>query len=265
MLPCKGILMEWFRIDAGMPGHGKVGRLARRLGVDKLTARGVVVSLWGWCCQSREDGDLSDIEAEDLADGIGWDGDPGALMVALTEAGWIEDTHGGLALHQWFEHQPLLKQRGYQATYRRRCRERAKSAGGDGGDITESSSPTNGEKPTRSRRTNSTNRQTNARADARGGSLQDELIGLWMRYYPTEEDGPGWNLRDETQLLELVRRADASEVVRRWKLFLDETGDYWRGHKLSKFIGDFSRWAETGDDVLVQAYDRGQEENDDCD
>lgn len=103
--------MEWFRVDSAMPVHYKTKMLATRLNCSTLLAAGVVTSLWAFVARSREDGRLAAMDAASLAIAIDWQGDPDLLMDALIEAGFIDRTDLGYAVHDWERHQPLLKKR----------------------------------------------------------------------------------------------------------------------------------------------------------
>lgn len=93
--------MDWIRLHAGLPGHPKIGRLARRLKVDRLTAIGVVIRLLCFTASSKETGELNGTDPEDIAESIGWGGDAHQLVAALIACGWIDKVDSGLVVHDW--------------------------------------------------------------------------------------------------------------------------------------------------------------------
>jgi hypothetical protein len=66
--------------------------------------------LWWWALEFAPDGDLTDMDVEDLADGAGWIGDAGTLFAALRDcgpgnsAGFVEELDGKTLLHDWDEY-----------------------------------------------------------------------------------------------------------------------------------------------------------------
>ena len=97
--------MDWIRVDAGMPSHPKIGRIARELGIDRMEAVGIVVSLWCWTSISRESGILNGLEPPDLAYACLWSGDPEKIVSALTNAGLLDNCDGVLSIHEWIDKQ----------------------------------------------------------------------------------------------------------------------------------------------------------------
>lgn len=97
--------LTWLRLDADLPGHPKVRRLARALGIEPVTATGHVVTLWCWALRYAADGDLAAFTADDLEDGAGWGGERGAFARALEEVGFVDRDDQGAELHGWRERQ----------------------------------------------------------------------------------------------------------------------------------------------------------------
>jgi len=95
--------------------HRKTLRLARLLSLDRYAVVGRLVALWVWSLDHAPDGALGeDMDAEVLADVMGWDastnGKPAELLEALLAAGFLEldssgDTsdpsHPTLRIHDW--------------------------------------------------------------------------------------------------------------------------------------------------------------------
>lgn len=102
--------MAWLRLDADLPGHPKLARLARALGIPMAHAVGLFVGLLGWAMRYRPSGDLSAVDAEDLAVAAGWDSDPEALVNALLAARLLDRDGGSVRIHGWDEKQgPYLR------------------------------------------------------------------------------------------------------------------------------------------------------------
>lgn len=94
----------WLEVDEDLPEHPKSLRLCATL-MNPL-GWAYVIKLWRWCCKFAPTGDLSDFSAEEIEIGLGWTLDAGVLYAALKRAGFIEDTeNGGVAVHDWMEHQ----------------------------------------------------------------------------------------------------------------------------------------------------------------
>ena len=90
--------MAWIESHQELRNHPKTKRLCRLLGLPCPTVVGYLHFLWWWAYDYAPEGDLSDFTDEDIADAVDWDGDPGALMGALVQAGFINDDR---RLHDW--------------------------------------------------------------------------------------------------------------------------------------------------------------------
>lgn len=102
--------MTWYRADVNLAHHVKTIRLQRRLGVPLVATVGLLHMLWAWATVNHPDGDLSRVDADDLALVLGWDGDPDELLAALkaegtTKRGFL-DPDG--RLHDWDEYQHVV-------------------------------------------------------------------------------------------------------------------------------------------------------------
>tara|TARA_Y100000114_G_C11761036_1_gene329748 strand:+ start:961 stop:1809 length:849 start_codon:yes stop_codon:yes gene_type:complete len=125
--------MAWLRLEASFGRHPKTRRLARRLGLDLLQVRGLLVGLWVWALEFAPDGDLRSFDAEAIAEGCGWldvapEGDPGALVAELESVGLLDRTGDGWVVHDWMEYAGSLKAAQAQREKRRRKAERGQSS-----------------------------------------------------------------------------------------------------------------------------------------
>lgn len=99
--------MAWIPSHQEIRDHPKTLRFARKLGVSVPTAVGHLHLVWHWALGLAPDGDLSKFDAEDIAIGAMWDGDPEVFVDALMKCG-----PGGAAgfldvdmrLHDWDAH-----------------------------------------------------------------------------------------------------------------------------------------------------------------
>lgn len=134
--------MSWFRVEADMPDHPKVRRLARVLGISRREAVGLVTMLWCQVCRFAPDGALVDYSADDVEDLAGWDGEQGALVEALRRAELVDETDEGLVVHGWMERAESFKKAQAKARQRadrdkgttvaRRSRDKATTVAPDG-------------------------------------------------------------------------------------------------------------------------------------
>jgi hypothetical protein len=113
--------MDWIHVEVGLPDHPKVGRLARRLKVDRDHALAIVVRLLCWTARAKEDGHLNGTDPEDIAEVCRWEGGPEELVSGLVGAGWLDREDGGLSVHDWMERQGrMLRAREREAARRQR-------------------------------------------------------------------------------------------------------------------------------------------------
>lgn len=97
--------MAWIESHQSLLTHRKTGRLARKLGVSKVTAVGHLHCFWWWCMDNAPDGRLSDIDDEDIAEGSAWEGDPFDFAEALIFAGFCDrDPNGRVTVHDWYDY-----------------------------------------------------------------------------------------------------------------------------------------------------------------
>jgi hypothetical protein len=142
--------VAWIESHQELARHPKVGRLARTLGVSKVTAVGHLHFLWWWAIDFAPDGDLAEFSDPEIADGAAWENDGAQFVGALTDAGWLD---GDRRIHDWMDYAGTLvaQRESYRAANRerqRRYRERHRddSVTRDGGTrtatITLSNAPT---------------------------------------------------------------------------------------------------------------------------
>lgn len=97
----------------GGPGHPKTAALAALLQIDGYAAVGILECLFHWSAVYARQGDIGRHPDAAIASGIGWKGDAGQLVGALTESGWLDrccDRHR-LRIHDWPTHADQSVQR----------------------------------------------------------------------------------------------------------------------------------------------------------
>jgi len=84
------------RVRRSLRDDPRVRRAARELGIGPAQGLGHVVALQLWALQHAPDGDLSGLDAADVADAAMWDGAPDTFVSALKAAGLVTE-HGRVA------------------------------------------------------------------------------------------------------------------------------------------------------------------------
>lgn len=97
--------MQWIRIETALLHHPKILRIARILGCSRPEALGVAVGLYMVAGEYRPDGVLSGLGPEELAELVGWAGDPGVLWQALLRVGLVEQRGEHVVVHDWRAYQ----------------------------------------------------------------------------------------------------------------------------------------------------------------
>lgn len=94
------------RLSIGFWQHPKVFRLEKKLGLKGIRSLQI---LWCWCAQNRPDGNLVDLDAEDIEFVSDWRGKKGAFVDAC-EGSWLDMTEEGYRLHKWQDYNPYQAQ-----------------------------------------------------------------------------------------------------------------------------------------------------------
>lgn len=98
-----------FRIKIAWRRHIKRRRLKRALG---LAGTDAIEGLWAYATEHREDGDLSGLANDELADEADYDGDPDELIETLLRLRLLDGEPGNLRIHDWADHQPWVARAG---------------------------------------------------------------------------------------------------------------------------------------------------------
>ncbi len=122
--------MSWFEAHDTMARHPKTLKLARLLNVDRRYAVGLLHDLFSWgLYAAAKDGTLSGLTAADIAQALDYPPKKGAAAVeALVASGYLEETPGGYAIHDWYDYAgKLYDSREKNREKNQRYRDRKKS------------------------------------------------------------------------------------------------------------------------------------------
>lgn len=96
--------LPWMKIWRGLTHHRKVLALQEEL--KNPCAGWWLIKLWEWARASHPDGFIPGAIAGRLVEmGCGWTGKRGRLAQALVSVGWLDESSGGLEVHDWSDWQ----------------------------------------------------------------------------------------------------------------------------------------------------------------
>ncbi len=89
----------------GAPDHPKMDALAEALGIELWGAVGLMECLWHFTAKFAPAGDIGKYSNWQIANKLGWQGDPSALMQALVNAHFVDhDDQHHYIVHDWSQH-----------------------------------------------------------------------------------------------------------------------------------------------------------------
>ena len=91
------------RLRLSFRNHPKTKKLRYKLGPEAVLS---FIWLLMFTAESRPDGELDGLDAEDLALAGDWSGDPQELVDTLIQVGYLEAFEGGFRIHDWANNQP---------------------------------------------------------------------------------------------------------------------------------------------------------------
>jgi hypothetical protein len=113
--------MAWIESHQSLRNHPKLTRLCNELKICRAQGIGHLHIFWWWCIDYASTGSLSKYTALQIADGADWDGDPEQFVEAMKAAGFLDELHGGLSVHDWLDFcGELVKQRCRRLEQKRR-------------------------------------------------------------------------------------------------------------------------------------------------
>jgi len=93
--------MAWLKLEDTFYDHPKVRKLARRLTVNRAQAAGHLALLWSWALRHAPDGDLSQIDFEDIEEAAQWGGAHGDFVKACFDCAFLDQNGDQIAIHNW--------------------------------------------------------------------------------------------------------------------------------------------------------------------
>lgn len=98
--------MSWAQVTVEVIQHKKsmaLGKLLYPKGGDvaRYAGQGLITAVWAWCATHQPDGDLSEIDPQDLADGVRWHKKPEELLSVLVASQWMDADY---RLHNWMHY-----------------------------------------------------------------------------------------------------------------------------------------------------------------
>lgn len=105
--------MAWFEAHDTMARHPKTLKLARLLGQDRRWTVGLLHDLFSWGLYAAgKNGELAGMTAADIAQALDYPVKKAeAVVSALVEAGYLEQTPDGYAIHDWYDYAGKLNER----------------------------------------------------------------------------------------------------------------------------------------------------------
>ena len=104
--------MAWLKIFQTIKRHRKTKRLAKDLGVSIPTAIGHLLCLWIEALDFTEDGNLEDLEINEIAEWCLWEGDPDKIVSCLVDRKWLDrNGEGRMKIHDWGDYMGRLIER----------------------------------------------------------------------------------------------------------------------------------------------------------
>ena len=102
-----------FRLYVNVTRNRKTRRLMREMGDRAFYC---IVSLWCYAAENSPDGNLGDMDADDLADASNWTGSTNEeWRDYLIQNGWLDERDGVIFIHDWAEMQPWVCARANKA------------------------------------------------------------------------------------------------------------------------------------------------------
>lgn len=119
--------MAWIEVHQSLPSHRKTSKLMRALDIKtRAQAVGHLVMLWLWALDNAPDGNLRELDPDDVAEAAGWRGNPDKLLSALQSSGYM-DADG--CVHDWGAYAGrLIDKRAANAKRNREARAKKKAS-----------------------------------------------------------------------------------------------------------------------------------------
>lgn len=112
--------MAWIEVHQSLPTHRKTLAVAAALDIAPIHVVGHLVAFWLWSLDNAPDGRMND-SARTIAFAAQWTGNASDLVDALVDAGFLERTEDGYAIHNWWQYAGRLIDRRERNTERMRA------------------------------------------------------------------------------------------------------------------------------------------------
>ncbi|GAT33278.1 hypothetical protein TSACC_21691 [Terrimicrobium sacchariphilum] len=184
--------MAWIESHQQLARHPKTVRLAAKLRINKAQAIGHLHLLWWWTLDYAPGGDLSVFTSHEISAAAEWQRDPNGFLVALKEAGWIDDD---MQIHDWHDYAgKLVDERERDKARKRASRKREcpadvlRTSGGHPSDVQPPSGRTQ-PNPTQPNNTVAISDDENSvdeiwRSHDWGGMTQEQAFGQLEHLFP---------------------------------------------------------------------------------
>ena len=96
------------RIKSAFVKHHKTLKLIKLLGFESIFR---LITLWLFAAENRPDGNLSNMDDDDIAIDAGWTGETDVFINALLKCKWLDGKPGNRQLHDYEQHQPWIQER----------------------------------------------------------------------------------------------------------------------------------------------------------
>ncbi len=116
--------MAWLQVHQSLPTHRKTLAAADALDITPTEMVGHLVAFWLWALDNATDGRLAGVSERTIARAANWPGDPPTFVCTLQDAGFLDITEDGLAIHDWDQYTGrLADKRKLNAERQRKFRE----------------------------------------------------------------------------------------------------------------------------------------------
>lgn len=95
--------MAWIQVEQTLPTDKKTLKLKRALNISAPYAMGIITTLWLWCIDNAPDGDITDLDGDDLADICDYPDSGEKFLNALINSGFVINNGEQTVIANWYE------------------------------------------------------------------------------------------------------------------------------------------------------------------
>lgn len=96
--------MAWIEIHQSLINHKKTIALAEELDMQEVHVVGHLVAFWLWALDNVQDGVLDGVTPRMVERAAQWNGDSGKLVHSMLVSGFLNEKHGQMEIHDWFDY-----------------------------------------------------------------------------------------------------------------------------------------------------------------